>query len=272
MAIKKKSTKRKPAAGKKKMQSRPTPKKKKQAKKDQPTVVVHLRRKNDFPWRMSGAASLLVKRPEVDGDAKLYRRASDLVRCKDLSDGELIIVTHTQNREAYKELFSRYQKKLFTYIFHLIGNKDEVEDILQSVFSKTYKNIKNFDTSRKFSSWIYRIAHNEAVNFLKRKSKRYTVSWEDITTSKDKLDTATADKLPDEKWLQQEISEEIKGALEKLPQKYQEILKMRYFQEKSYEDIGLILKKPVNTVGTLINRAKKKLLSVVKQEKLKKNK
>jgi len=266
MATKKKRLKHKSAAKKKKVAKRKPVSKKKSVKKSQPKIVVHLRRKNDFPWRTSGAASLLVKRPDAPDSSKFYRRASDLVRCKDLSDGDLIIVIHTQNIEAYKELFSRYQKKLFTYIFHLIGNKDEVEDILQNVFSKTYKNIKNFDTSRKFSSWIYRIAHNEAINFLKRKSKRYTVSWEDVTTSKDKLDTATNDELPEEKWLQQEISAEINGAMDDLPKKYQEILKMRYFQEKSYEDISLVLKKPVNTVGTLINRAKKKLLDVVKQK------
>ena len=134
---------------------------------------------------------------------------------------------------------------------------------MQNVFSKTYNSIGNFDTSRKFSSWIYRIAHNETINFLKRKSKRYTVSWEDISTSKDKLDTSTSDEQPEEKWAQQEITREVTEALKKLPAKYQQVLKLRYFQEYSYEDIGEMLGKPVNTIGTLINRAKKKLLEVV---------
>lgn len=187
----------------------------------------------------------------------------------ELSDNALIEVIQKKNREAYRELFARYQKKLFTYIFHLVGNKDETEDILQNVFSKTFKNIAHFDLERKFSSWIYRIAHNEAVNFLKRKSKRYTVSWDDIATSKDKLDTASNEELPEDKWARKEIKKEIDDALKKLPRKYQQVLKLRYFQEYSYEDIGLILKKPVNTVGTLINRAKKKLLEVVRNDEFK---
>lgn len=182
---------------------------------------------------------------------------------QDLSDSDLVIEICTKNREAYGDLLTRYYRKLFTYVFHLVGNKDETEDILQNVFSKTYKNIEKFDTSKKFSSWIYRIAHNESINFLKRKNKRYTVSWDDITTTKDKLNTASNEELPEEKWEHMEIVREIDDALEKLPKKYKQILRMRYFEEHSYESIGKIIGKPVNTVGTLINRAKKKLFVVV---------
>lgn len=228
------------------------------------------RRKSDLPWKSSGSATLLEIPAAQKTEPLLFRRKTDMDRLNDLGDSELITVILNQNREAYKELFSRYQKKLFTYVCHLVGNKEETEDILQNVFSKTYKSIEHFDTSRKFSSWIYRIAHNEAVNFLKRKSKRYMVSWEDVTTSKDKLDTATNEEPPEEKWAHQEITKEIDDAMERLPKKYQQVLKLRYFQEHSYEDISEILGKPVNTVGTLINRAKKKLLEVVKEQGVKK--
>lgn len=225
-----------------------------------------LRRKTDLPWGQSSAQSLLETQQPQTEKSLFFRRSLDFEELKNLSDGELISVIINQNREAYQELFSRYQKKLFTYIYHLVGNREETEDILQNVFSKTYKNIDHFDVSRKFSSWIYRIAHNESVNFLKRKSKRYTVSWEDVSTSKDKLESASNDEKPEDMMEHQEIGKEIDGALEKLPPKYQQVLKMRYFQEYSYEDMGKILKKPVNTVGTLINRAKRKLLAVIKEK------
>lgn len=190
-------------------------------------------------------------------------KKGDFAGCKELSDSELIEVVLRQNREAYQELFDRYNRKLFVYILHLVGNREEAEDILQNVFTKTYNNIKKFDQTRKFSSWIYRIAHNEAVNYLKRKNKRYTVSWEDVTMSKDKLDIASTEMPIEEKWLHEEVTKEIHDSLDKLPPKYKEILTMRYYQEYSYEKIGKILGKPVNTVGTLINRAKKKLFEVV---------
>jgi len=190
-------------------------------------------------------------------------KKGDIGGCKDLTDSELIEVILNKNRDSYQELFDRYNRKLFVYILHLVGNREETEDILQNVFTKTYKNISRFDQTRKFSSWIYLIAQNEAVNYLKRRNKRRIVSWEDVTTSKDKLDIASSDVPPEEKWMHEEATKEIHDALEKLPPKYKEILTMRYYSEYSYEKIGALLGKPVNTVGTLINRAKKKLFEVV---------
>jgi len=193
----------------------------------------------------------------------------DVIKLEELNDVELVKIVQEKNCIAYGELFKRYQKKLFGYIYRLTRDKEEAEDILQNVFIKTYRNIHHFDISRKFSSWIYRIAHNEAINYLKRKNKRYIVSWEDITTSKDKIDTASDDESMDEIWLHEEITEEIDSALEKLPKQYRQILDMRYFKEYSYAQISEILKKPVNTVGTIINRAKKKLLAIVKMDEKK---
>ncbi|EKE20384.1 MAG: hypothetical protein ACD_8C00008G0001 [uncultured bacterium] len=225
------------------------------------------RRKDDLPWNDSDGEKLLSKKSPNQVRQLLFRRKTDLDYCSELEDNDLIVVIQTQNPEAYRELFSRYQKKLFAYIYHLVGNREETEDILQNVFSKTYKNLEHFDLSRKFSSWIYRIAHNESVNYLKRKSKRYTISWEDVSTSKDKLESASNEERPEERMEHQEIVKEVDGAMEKLAPQYKQILKMRYFQEYSYEDISKILKKPVNTVGTLINRAKRKLSEVVKEGK-----
>ena len=227
------------------------------------------RRKTDLPWN----SVCLVAFNAVDqfngaddeDDCSFFRRKTDIEKCKKLDDSALIEVIHGQNRELYWELFNRYQHKLFVYILHLVGNKEEAEDIMQNVFTKTYKNIKHFDLSRKFSSWIYRIAHNEAVNYLKRKNKKYFVSWEDVSASKDKLEMTSNEVPIEDIWFQQEITKEIREAMEKLPPKYKEILMMRYFSEYSYEKIGGVLNKPVNTVGTLINRAKKKLLEVVNE-------
>ena len=226
--------------------------------------AVFLRRKTDLPINAE-KKELLGSIIDCQDDCKFYRRKNDLERIKALSDSELVLVIQSQDGEAYHELFDRYQKKLFAYIFHLVRNSDEAEDILQNVFSKTYRSIANFDTSRKFSSWIYRIAHNESVNFLKRRSKRYVVSWDDISSSKDKLDTATNEELPEDKWEHQEIGKEIGEAMKELPEKYQQILELRYFKETSYEEMGKILGKPVNTVGTLINRAKSKLFEVIQE-------
>lgn len=180
-----------------------------------------------------------------------------------LSDNEIVKLVVAKNQRAYQELMKRYQMKLYSYLRRLIRNKEESEDLLQGVFMKVYRNIKSFDTRRKFSSWIYRIAHNEAVNFLKKRSKKHFVSIEDIQSVKDKLEITDTRKNPIDSWIAKELKKEMQEALEKLPPKYKEVLMLRYYYDKSYEEMSKVLRKPVNTVGTLLNRAKKKLMVIM---------
>ena len=196
------------------------------------------------------------------------RHKSDVSAYAGLSDSELVEIVMKRNPEAYKALFSRYEKSLFIYVFHLVRNKEEVEDLLQNVFMKTYRNLHRFDQSRKFSSWIYRISHNEAVNFIKRKSKRRLISWEEVTASKDKIVVSVDAEDVAENFRHREIAQEMDDALDMLPAKYKKILMLRYFDEYSYRKIGEIIDKPVNTVGTLINRAKRKLVEVVREKRM----
>lgn len=225
--------------------------------------VLCFRRSTDFYIGNKDAQAV----EQVKGKELKLRRISDIAQCEFLNDSDLVKVVHHQNPQAYKVLCRRYEKGLFVYMFHMVGNKEEVEDLLQNVFSKTYKNLHRFDTARKFSSWIYRIAHNEAVNFIKRRSKRRTISWEDVSSSKDKLQTSFDGKDGAEIFMQKEISQEVDEAMDRLSEKYKKILLLRYFNEYSYQKIGKIINKPVNTVGTLINRAKKKLFEVIEEKK-----
>ncbi|HCP08363.1 MAG TPA: RNA polymerase sigma factor SigW [Candidatus Moranbacteria bacterium] len=190
-----------------------------------------------------------------------------------LSDNELIILIREENQERYAEIIGRYQGKLFAYLYRLIGNRDEAEDLLQDVFIKAFRNLHSYDSTRKFSSWIYRIAHNEAVNFIKRKSLKRFISWEDVSSTKDKLESCSqSEDGADNQWIRKESIAEVNEAINKLPIKYKQVLLLRYFSDKSYEEISEILGKPVNTVGTLINRAKRKLSEeMIKIEENKKN-
>ncbi|HLN19210.1 MAG TPA: RNA polymerase sigma factor [Patescibacteria group bacterium] len=176
----------------------------------------------------------------------------------DVSDNDLIKLIK-KNPDLYKEITIRYQGKLFAYLYRLIGDKDEAEDLLQNVFIKAYRNLASYDTDRKFSSWIYRIAHNEAVNHIKRKSLKRFISLESIVSNKDRMDSASEEDNAEQSWIKKETDLEVDEAVKKLPFKYRQVLVLRYFSDKSYEEISEILGKPVNTVGTLIKRAKDKL-------------
>ena len=101
-------------------------------------------------------------------------------KLRDKSDNDLVEYILTKDPEAFSELVNRYQGKISVYLKRMIGNEAEVKDALQEVFVKVFENLSRFDSSRKFSSWIYRIAHNEAVNFIKKRQRRKTIQWEDF--------------------------------------------------------------------------------------------
>lgn len=183
---------------------------------------------------------------------------------KELPDNELIKIIRNSNAEKYDEIIKRYQGKLFVYLYRLINSKEEVQDLLQDVFVKAFKNLHSYDTKRKFSSWIYRIAHNEAVNHIKRKSLKKFIPWEDITAVKDKLEMTSVEEGAQDSWIRKETEKEVNKAMERLPFKYKQVLMLRYYSDKSYKEISEISGKPVNTVGTLISRAKRKLLEELK--------
>jgi RNA polymerase sigma-70 factor (ECF subfamily) len=130
--------------------------------------------------------------------------------------------------------------------------REDAEDILQDVFVKTYYNLNEFDKDLKFSSWIYRIAHNQTVSEIRKKVVRSTVPFEkeDIDRFEDAFDM---EKELDNSFDRGMIEE----ALSKLDEKYREVLVLRFLDDKDYVEIADILKKPVSTVGNLILRGKK---------------
>lgn len=178
---------------------------------------------------------------------------------KELTDNELVEIVREHDPERYAELIERYQGKLFAYLYRLTGAREETEDLLQDVFIKAFRNLRSYDTERKFSSWIYRIAHNEAVNHIKRRSLKRFIPWEDITATKDMLRMSSAEEGADTAHIREEVRQEVDEVINRLPFKYKQVLLLRYYSDKSYEDISEILGKPINTVGTLINRAKKRM-------------
>lgn len=174
-----------------------------------------------------------------------------------LSDEQLICEIREGKTDLYGEIVKRYQNKLFNYLFRLCGDRTESEDILQNVFIKAYKNLYGFDAEKKFSSWIYRIAHNEAVNHIKKISREKKVPLEDVVFSLPDKGDGLEDMI-DKKVLKEMVAE----CLEKVDMKYREPLILYFFEERSYEEISDILRVPASTVGTLIFRGKKAVKNV----------
>jgi RNA polymerase sigma-70 factor, ECF subfamily len=180
------------------------------------------------------------------------------------TDEELVKVA-ISDKENYLYLMKRYEPKLLRYIHRLTnGSQEDAEDILQEVFLKAYLNLRDFDPKLKFSSWIYRICHNEVISAW-RKTKTAPKSVELFDN-----DLKLSDNTPLWKELEIKLNKaKINDVLNNLPIKYREVLVLRYFEEKDYGEIADILKSPVGTVGTLILRAKRQFK--VESEKLKIN-
>lgn len=182
-----------------------------------------------------------------------------------MSDEELVVLT-LKNPDAYGFIIERYEEKLSRYILRISGgSKEDVEDTLQDVFISAYKNLNDFDQDLKFSSWIYRIAHNKVISHFRKVTARpKTVTYEgdgqllNILASNEDLARELERKY---------TGEEVRAVLNEMDERYKEVLVLKFLEEKDYKEISDILEKPMGTVATLINRAKKQF----KEKSLKRN-
>lgn len=162
------------------------------------------------------------------------------------------------NQNDFVYLVERYQKRLLRYILRLTNVSDEeAEDILQNIFIKTYLNLNDFDDSQKFSSWLYRIAHNEIIDNYRRHRSRPQLLNIDIKDSQIKEMASEVNIL--EEISQLEINEKIRKSISALNIKYQEVIILKFIEEKDYKEIAFIIKKPLGTVASRINKAKAEL-------------
>jgi len=167
------------------------------------------------------------------------------------------------DKEAFALLVGRYEAKLARYLERLgVGLLEDREDILQNAFIKAYKNLNSFDPTLSFSSWMYRIAHNEAMSFFRAKHARPQVTLnEESEILLTELQDANADaSLAAETRLSREGLAKAFGTL---PEAYRDVLALRFFENRSYAEMSDILKVPIGTVSTLIYRAKKTLRAVL---------
>jgi len=170
-----------------------------------------------------------------------------MINYEKFSDEQIIEIVRASNPELFSIIMRRYQDKLIRYVNNLTRNKDLTTDVVQESFIKVFINLRGFNTKMKFSSWIYRIAHNEAVNAIKKFSKEVSFP-ENIDFS--------SDEDIQEDYEKTETVARVEKCFDKMPILYSEPLSLYYIEEKSYEEISDILRIPMGTVATRINRAK----------------
>ena len=182
------------------------------------------------------------------------------------TDQELVALT-LKDRHAFVAIVERYQVVLQRYIARL-GCRDyhDQEDVLQEVFLKVYINLNEYDSDLKFSSWIYRITHNETISYFRKKSVQPLpiITGEELDRFQNITDDTDIALAYSKEW----DAKILREVLAKLDEQYRDVLVLKFIEDKSYNEISDILKIPIGTVGTLINRGKKQLKLILHKKKI----
>lgn len=179
------------------------------------------------------------------------------------NDEEVVVQVQKGDIESFRILVERYEPKMTRYAKRFFFDGDEGKDLVQEVFIKAYVNIQSFDASRRFSPWIYRIAHNEFVNNIKKRQKeRENVSIFDFDVLFPHL---VAKEAADDGFNKAEVKGMLDRSLNKLNAKYREPLVLYYFEDMDYREIADILHIPISTVGVRLQRGRAMLKKIVKE-------
>jgi RNA polymerase sigma-70 factor, ECF subfamily len=178
-----------------------------------------------------------------------------------LSDEELVRIS-IREPEAFGVLMQRFEGKLLHYIMRKSAvTREGAEDILQESFLNAYRNLNSFDSRLSFSSWIYRIVHNQTISQWRKSSVRpegYSVPIDEDFVERIIADNDMAADVD-----RSILSSSVSDALAEMDEKYRNIIILRYMEDKSYSEISDIIKKPPGTVATYLSRAKKQLHKVI---------
>ncbi|MCP1146419.1 RNA polymerase sigma factor SigW [Lysinibacillus endophyticus] len=165
------------------------------------------------------------------------------------------------DQNAFTDVVTLYQHKLYQLCYRMLGNKQEAEDIAQEAFVRAYINLHSYDQKRKFSTWLYRIATNLCIDRIRKKKPDYYLDAEVPGT--DGLDMyshiAATDQLPEDAVEQMDLQDRIQYEISRLPDKYRSVIVLKYIEELSLQEISEILDMPLGTVKTRIHRGREAL-------------
>ncbi|MFP4018286.1 MAG: RNA polymerase sigma factor [Bacteroidales bacterium] len=180
-----------------------------------------------------------------------------------MTDQKLVERIQTRDEAAFEEFVNKYQEMVLNVCNQFIHNKDDAMDVAQEVFIKVYESITNFKSQSKISTWLYRIAVNKSLNFLRNKKRKSIFSSLDLLF--ENPDHNPAEKLSDEdpdsqeKMEMDEDKQILMKVINKLPEKQKTAITLNKFEKLPYKDIAEIMNISVTETGVLINRAKNKI-------------
>jgi len=190
---------------------------------------------------------------------------------KALKDFKLI--DHAVNdgdEQSYAELMDRYKRPVYHMVLKMVRNIDDAEDLTMEAFAKAFKNLHKFKKDYTFSTWLFRIATNNAIDFIRKKKLdtfSLNTSFKDDGGEPVNIDVEDSNLNPQEETIKDQKIELVQMFVTKLPPKYQRLVRLRYFDELSYDEIAKTLDAPLGTVKAQLHRARELMYDLVKDKK-----
>ncbi|MBS1619508.1 MAG: sigma-70 family RNA polymerase sigma factor [Bacteroidetes bacterium] len=185
-------------------------------------------------------------------------------------DLDLVNKAKTGDQVAFGKLMARYKESVYYMILKMVHNRDDADDLTMVAFSKAFNNLANYSADFAFSTWLFRIATNNCIDFI-RKKKLQTTSIDQSTPNDEgeSVPIAVKDKsmTPEERIIKDQRAIKIREVIQELSPKYKQLIELRYFEELSYEEIAERCDLPLGTVKAQLFRAKDMLYNLMKSTK-----
>ncbi|MEX0770931.1 MAG: sigma-70 family RNA polymerase sigma factor [Balneolaceae bacterium] len=184
-------------------------------------------------------------------------------------DDKLVSAAVEGDEQAYANLMEKYQRALYFHIVKMVKEKEQVEDLVQEAFMKAFDNLSSYNTRYAFSTWLYRIATNHTIDYLRKKKLKTLSIDEPVKTRDGDMEI----QLPDDSYetdrgiIRKQRQKMIRNAIHELPEKYRQVIEMRHMEEKSYQEISDLLDLPLGTVKAHIFRAREMLYKALKDKR-----
>ncbi|MDQ3491427.1 MAG: sigma-70 family RNA polymerase sigma factor [Acidobacteriota bacterium] len=189
-------------------------------------------------------------------------QAIALQNIRERSDGELIIDAIRGREDGFEELVRRYQRPITGYVFRMLGDYDSSLDVTQEVFIKVYNSLERYSSEYKFSTWLYRIARNAAIDHMRRNSINAQSLETENADGTYQLQIESPNPSPEQDRERSEWRTEIGEVVKRLPSVYKELILLRHSQDLSYDEIADITGLPLGTVKNRLFRAREMMREI----------
>ena len=177
-----------------------------------------------------------------------------------MEDHALVELALKRDQGAFSQLLEKYRSSLMAHILKYVSVVEDAEDICQRSFEKAFMNIERYNPQYAFSTWLYNIAQNEAIDHLRR--SRATINSVPISSEREALEVLSG-STPEEDFIVVQAVRDLIESIHNLPESYRQVAELRFLKDYAYEDIAQELQLPLGTVKTRINRARKLLEKMV---------